>query len=219
MTRRRARPAWRPNNILSPPVRTAASTFSHGAFSLIELLLVLAILIILTTLSASRFTTSARKRELAACAGNLQKIYLALGFYRNDNGSFPLLPEAQTSAQPLSLLVPKGTTDTSIFICPGSGDKPLPQSEPFGQDRISYDYYMGRPTNSDPQDIILSDWQVDTLPKPKGRQIFSLDGKKPGNNHEAAGGNLLSCGGAVVFSAPKADRDFVFPSTVRLLEP
>jgi hypothetical protein len=115
--------------------------------------------------------------------GNLQKIYLALGFYRNDNGAYPFLPEAQTSAEPLSLLIPKGTTDTAIFICPGSGDKPLPESEPFGKLRISYDYYMGRATNGDPKDILLSDWQVDTSPKKKGRQIFSLDGKKPGNNH------------------------------------
>ena len=189
------------------------------AFSLIELLLVLAIILILTVLGASRLTTSARKRELGACAGNLQKIYIALGFYRNDNGAYPLLPEAQTSAEPLSLLVPKGTTDTQIFICPGSGDKPLPESEPFAKNRISYDYYMGRPTNSDPQDILLSDWQVDALPKKKGRLLFSLDGKKPGNNHEAAGGNLLTCGGAVVFSPPKAGQDVLFPSTVRLLGP
>jgi prepilin-type N-terminal cleavage/methylation domain-containing protein len=200
-------------------VRAAAHTFSDGAFSLIELLLVLAIILILTVLSASRLTTSARKRELAACAGNLQKIYLALGFYRNDNGAYPSLPEAQTAAQPLSLLIPKGTTDTQIFICPASGDKPPPESEAFGQSRISYDYYMGRPTNSDPRDILLSDWQVDTLPKKKGSLLFSLDGKKPGNNHEDAGGNLLSCGGAIVFSHPKADQDLVFPPTVRLLGP
>jgi type II secretory pathway pseudopilin PulG len=200
-------------------VRPVVHTFSQGAFSLLELLLVLAIIIILTTLSASRLTTSARKRQLAACAGNLQKIYLALGFYRNDNGSYPFLPEAVLAAEPLSLLIPKDTTDTSIFICPASEDSPLPQSEPFRQDRISYDYYMGRPTNSDPQDILLSDWQVDTLAKSKGRLIFSPDGKKPGNNHQAAGGNLLTCGGAVVFSPPTAERDVVFSATVRLLGP
>jgi prepilin-type N-terminal cleavage/methylation domain-containing protein len=200
-------------------VRTAVPTLSESAFSLIELLVVLALILILTVLSTSRFTTSARKRELAACGGNLQKIYLALGFYRNDNGSYPFLPEAQTSAEPLSLLVPKGTTDTEIFICPGSGDKSLPESEPFNKRRISYDYYMGRATPSDPRDLILSDWQVDALPKERGHLIFSPDGKRPGNNHEAAGGNLLSCGGAVVFSPPKAGQDFVFPSTVKLLGP
>jgi type II secretory pathway pseudopilin PulG len=200
-------------------VRSAPHTLSEGAFSLVELLVVLALLLILTVLSASRLTTSARRRELAACGNNLQKIYVALNFFRADNGAYPFLPDAQASAEPLSLLIPKGTTDTQIFICPGSGDKPLTESEPFGKRRISYDYYMGRATNGDPQDIILSDWQVDTSPKPKGSLIFSLNGKKPGNNHDAVGGNLLSCGGAVVFTGPKAAQDLVFPSTVRLLGP
>ena len=200
-------------------MRAAAHTLSEGAFSLIELLIVLALILILTVLSAGRLTTSARKRELAACASNLQKIYIALNFFRLDHGAYPYLPDAQTSAEPLSLLIPKGTTDTQIFICPGSGDKPLPESEPFGKRRISYDYYMGRATNGDPQDILLSDWQVDTLPKQKGSLVFSAGGKKPGNNHDAVGGNLLTCGGAVVFSGPKAAQDLVFPSTVRLLSP
>jgi prepilin-type N-terminal cleavage/methylation domain-containing protein len=200
-------------------VRAALHTLSDGAFSLIELLVVLALILILTVLSAGRLTTSARKRELAACGSNLQKIYIALNFYRSDNGSYPFVPDAQTSAEPLSLLVPKGTTDTQIFICPGSGDKALPESEAFGKRRISYDYYTGRATNGNPQDIILSDWQVNTLPKQKGSPTFSIDGKKPGNNHGAVGGNLLSCGGAVVFSGPKAAQDLVLPSSVKLLGP
>jgi prepilin-type N-terminal cleavage/methylation domain-containing protein len=200
-------------------VRAAAHTFSEGAFSLIELLIVLALILILTVLGASHLTTSARKRELAACGGNLQKIYLALNFFRTDNGAYPFLADAVTSAEPLSLMVPKGTTDTQIFICPGSGDKALPESEPFGKRRISYDYYMGRATNCGPQEIIVSDWQVSTAPKLKGSLVFSVDGKKPGNNHDGVGGNLLTCGGAVVFSGPKAAQDLVFPDTVRLLAP
>jgi prepilin-type N-terminal cleavage/methylation domain-containing protein len=201
------------------PVRAAAHTLSKGAFSLLELLIVLALIVILSVLSAGRLTTSARRREMAACGSNLQKIYLALNFYRADNGAYPFLPEAQSSAEPLSLLVPKGTTDTQIFICPGSGDKPLPASEPFGKRRISYDYYMGRATNGDLQEIILSDWQVDTSAKHKGDQVFSADGKKPGNNHAAVGGNLLSRGGAVAFCGPKASQDLLFPSSVKLLGP
>ncbi|HEY3861662.1 MAG TPA: type II secretion system protein [Verrucomicrobiae bacterium] len=200
-------------------MRAAAHTSSSGAFSLLEMLIVLALIIVLTVMTAGRMSTSARKRELGACAGNLQKIYLALGFYRNDNGAWPSLPDAITAAQPLSLLVPKGTTDTSIFICPGSGDKPLPESVSFARHRISYNYYMGLPANSDPQDIILSDWQVDAQPKRKGSLLFSLNGKEPANNHGPAGGNLLTCGGAVVFSAPKADRDLLFSAPVKLLEP
>ena len=142
-----------------------------------------------------------------------------MSLYQNDNGAYPVVPGAISSAGPLSLLIPKGTTDTEIFICPASGDKLLPESEPFTKSRISYDYYMGRTTNGDPRDIILSDWQVDALPKKRGNLIFSPDGGKPGNNHGAAGGNLISCAGAVLFSPPKAAQDFLFPATVKLLSP
>ena len=166
-----------------------------------------------------RETPSARRREMAACQGNLEKIYLALSLYRADNSAFPALPAARASEEPLSLLVPKCTTDTEIFICPGSSDKPLPEGERFGGGRISYAFYMGRMANDNPQDILLSDWQVDSAPKKAGQPLFSLDGKKPGNNHEANGGNLVSCAGAVSSSGPKAAQDLLYPPTVRLLNP
>jgi len=200
-------------------MRTVADTPFAGAFSLVELLVVLALLFILTVWSASRFTTSARRREIAACQGNLEKIYLALSLYRGDNSAYPALPDARASEEPLSLLVPKCTTGTEIFLCPSSADKALPEGERFGRGRISYAYYMGRGTNDDPQDILLSDWQVNSAPKKKGWPVFSLDGKKPGNNHNADGGNLLSCGGAASHSEARAERDLLFPPTVRLLNP
>jgi hypothetical protein len=78
---------------------------------------------------------------------------------------------------------------------------------------------MGRAANADPQDILLSDWQVDSAPKKKGELVFSPDGNKPGNNHDANGGNLLSCGGAASTSGPKAAQDLLYPPTARLLNP
>ncbi len=200
------------------PISTSSLRLS-GAFSLLEMLLVLVIVIILATIGGSQLTGSSRKKELAACAGNLQKIYVAIGFYRNDNGAFPFDAKAKTSSDPLSLLVPKGTTDTSIFICPGSGDSPLPSGASFAGRWISYDYYMGQPTNGGAQDMLLSDWQINTAPKRKGQPIFSADGKRPGSNHDKAGGNLLSCDGSAVFSGPKASQDFTFTPNVRLLGP
>jgi prepilin-type N-terminal cleavage/methylation domain-containing protein len=199
-------------------VRTVANTSSAG-FSLVELLVVLALLVILTVMSTSRFSSSARRTELANCQGNIQKIYLSLSLYRNDNGAFPILKDAPDSAAALSLLIPKSTTVTEIFICPGSHDKALPEGESFSHRRISYAYYMGRGAQDDPGEILLSDWQVNTEPKRAGQQVFSFDGKKPANNHYAGGGNLLSCGGAVSACGPKAPRDLLFPSSVRLLNP
>jgi type II secretory pathway pseudopilin PulG len=199
---------------LSPGSRAA------GGFSLLELLIVLTLLIILTVMMDSQFSVSSRNRALAGCRKNLQTIYLALSIYENDNnGAFPFLTGAATSAGPLSLLVPKSTTVTEIFICPGSKDPLLPEAESFAGRKISYAYYMGRTTNDDAGAIIVSDAQVDAAPKNKGQQIFSEDGRKPGNNHGKEGGNLLSRGGEVTGSGPRASGDVRYPPGVRLLNP
>jgi prepilin-type N-terminal cleavage/methylation domain-containing protein len=199
-------------------VRTVAKTSSAG-FSLVELLVVLALLLILTVMSTSRFSASARHRDLANCQKSVQKIYLALSIFRSDNGFFPYLKDAANSEAVLTLLIPKSTTVTEMFICPGSRDKELPEGESFANRRISYAYYMGRGTNDDPNNILLSDWQVNTAPKESGAQLFSPDGKAPGNNHYAEGGNLLACGGDISGSGPKAKRDLRFTEPVRLLNP
>jgi prepilin-type N-terminal cleavage/methylation domain-containing protein len=196
-----------------------AQNKSSSAFSLVELLVVLALLVILTVLSTSRFSASARRKDLAACQRDLQKIYLALSIYRSDNGAYPFLTGATAPAAPLSLMVPKSTTTTEIFICPGSRDDSLPEGDRFADRRISYAYYMGRATNDDPGEILITDWQINAAPKRQGQQIFSFDGKKPGNNHYSAGGNLLSLGGAVSGCGSKAPRDLLFPPSVTLLNP
>jgi type II secretory pathway pseudopilin PulG len=191
-----------------------------GAFSLLELLIVMALLVVLTVMMSGQFGASGRNRAQVDCRKNLQKIYLALSIYENDNhGAYPYLKGSATSAGPLSLLVPKSTTVTEMFICPGSGDNPLPEAESFEKRKISYAYYMGHTTNDDAGGILVSDAQVDAAPKNQGQQIFSADGKKPGNNHGREGGNLLSRGGEVTGCGPKAPRDLRFPPDVRLLNP
>jgi prepilin-type N-terminal cleavage/methylation domain-containing protein len=189
-------------------------------FSLLEMLIVLALVVFLSVMMDSQFSVASRNRAMAGCRKNLQTIYLALSIYEKDNnGTFPFLKDATNSAGPLSLLVPKCTTGTEIFICPGSGDLPLPEAESFAGRKISYACYMGRTTNDDPGAILVSDAQVDAAPKNKGQQIFSQDGRKPGNNHGKEGGNLLSRDGEVTASGPKASRDLGYPPNVRLLNP
>jgi len=191
----------------------------HG-FSLVELLVVLVILLILTVLLDSQFSTSRRERAMAGCRANLQKIYLALSLYAGDNhGDFPWQKGAAQSAGPLSLLVPRSTTETAMFICPGSGDKSIPEGEPFNQRLISYAYYMGWTAAEGAGQAIATDWQVDTAPKNTGQQIFSFDGKKPGNNHQKQGGNLVLINGQTISCGPKTPRDLRFPPTVILLNP
>jgi hypothetical protein len=81
---------------------------------------------------------------------------------------------------------------------------------------------MGRATNegaSPGPQAVLSDWQLNTLPKTKGQPLFSPDGKKPANNHGKDGGNILLDTGEVVFSGTNAARDLPVPLGVTLLNP
>ncbi len=200
--------------------RFGKSPCGARAFSLVELLCVLVILIILATLLDSRLAGSRRRTARELCRKNLQTISLALNFYAGDNhGTFPILQETATSAAPLSLLVPRGTTETAIFICPGSRDKPLPEGTSFAQRRISYAYYMGRSTNHSAAEVILSDWQLNNLAKAQGQPLFSADGRKPANNHGKDGGNLLLVNGEVVGCGTNAPRDLPVPPGVTLLNP
>jgi prepilin-type N-terminal cleavage/methylation domain-containing protein len=193
---------------------------ARGGFSLIELLCTVAIMLILTVLIAGHGSASTDKRARIGCEKNLEKIYLALSLYASDNqGHYPFLAGATNAEGALSLLVPRSTTTTEIFICPGSKDKELPEAESFASAKISYAYYTGRSTNDDSGAVLVSDWQVNDLAKTAGQQLFSPDGKKPGNNHGKTGGNLLQAGGSVQFSTPIADRDLPLSTQLRLLNP
>src|SRR5437588_7927003 len=114
-------------------------------FSLIELLVVVALMIILTTMYWGSNSGTRQKKLQASCQDNLQKIYIAMEIFARDHSDrFPEKQGALRSEEPLELLVPKYTSDTSVFTCPGSKDPTLPSGEAFGKRTISYAYYMGR---------------------------------------------------------------------------
>jgi len=206
---------------MSSSPRLGKSPRTAPAFSLVELLCVLVILLILAVILNGRLAGVHHRTALELCRKNLQTIYLALNIYSNDNhGTYPFLKDAANSSAPLSLLLPRSTTETAIFICPGGKDTALPEGEPFAQRRISYAYYMGRATNTGAAALaILSDWQVNTLPKTQGQPLFSSDGQKPANNHDKDGGNLLLDSGEVIRSGPNAALDLPIPPGVTLLNP
>jgi prepilin-type N-terminal cleavage/methylation domain-containing protein/prepilin-type processing-associated H-X9-DG protein len=163
----------------------------RAAFSLIELLLTVTIILILTTLYFGPNNAGRQRALKRVCQKNLEKIYVAMEIYANEHSSsFPEVPGARTSEEALEVLVPKYTSDTSAFICPGSKDGALPQGESFRARTISYAYYMGRFSTNGTQ-VLMSDRQVDTQPKTAGQPVFSTTGKPPGNNHRKFGGNFL----------------------------
>ena len=171
-------------------------------FSLIELLVTIVLILILTTLYWSPNRASRQQALQLSCQKNLQKAYIALEIFAHDSGGkFPDLKGAKTSEEALDVLVPKYTSDTSVFICPGSKDSLLSAGESLRNRRISYAYYMGRGlTNSQ---VLMSDKQVNSQAKPSGASAFSTTGKPPGNNHRQYGGNFLFCDGHVELTSPQ----------------
>jgi prepilin-type N-terminal cleavage/methylation domain-containing protein/prepilin-type processing-associated H-X9-DG protein len=190
----------------------------NAAFSLIELLVVLAVLLILTTMYWYH-GPSKRDVDLTSCRQNLEKIYLAMQIYSHDNADkFPVTTNALTSEDALAPLVPRYTSDTAIFICPATGTSEFPAGKTFREWKISYAYYMGRhATNTDK--ALLSDEQVDSSSKAIGNSVFSDTGKAPGNNHGKGGGNFLMCDGSVISSGGSAPISLLLTPPVVLLNP
>jgi prepilin-type N-terminal cleavage/methylation domain-containing protein len=168
-------------------------------FTLIEMLVTLALICVLTAMMYSFGSGSHQRSQQKLCADNLQKIYLALQIYANDyRGALPFNTNATTSEPVLDALVPKYTADTSIFVCPGGRDSEIPPGEPLRKHKISYAYFMGRRLDA-PQSPLMSDRQINAEPKRAGELVFSEDGKPPGNNHHKFGGNFLQTDGSVEF--------------------
>lgn len=193
---------------------------ARGGFSLLELLLVMTIIVVLYTLYLGGGTKGYQKRQLAQCEKNLTTVYVAMQTWANDyTNAFPTLTNAQTSEPVLSQLVPRYTTGAEYFICPGSKDSKLPDAEPFAKDRISYAYYMGRTDKDGADEPLLSDRQVDTNSKAVGQPLFSADGKKPGNNHDKYGGNVVFCDGSIQHSPAASAFNLTNAPGVTLLNP
>jgi prepilin-type N-terminal cleavage/methylation domain-containing protein/prepilin-type processing-associated H-X9-DG protein len=200
--------------------RTFAARGNHPGFSLLEMLIVIALLLILTTMYWGGNAGKNKQKALkAACKQNLQKIHLDMEVYANDQGSkFPATTNATSSEQPLDLLVPRYNSDTAVFTCPGSKDKPVPAGDSLVKHKISYAYYQGR-RSGEPNEVLVTDHQVDTLSKSIGQAVFSTSGAAPGNNHGKAGGNFLFCDGHVESGGPNTPFSLVLTQGVVLLNP
>jgi len=194
------------------------SVFKAG-FSLIEMLITLALILIMATMMYGFGSKNEQKRRKEACEKNLQNIYLALDIYAKDNaGALPMATNATTSEAPLSQLVPHSTVASELFICPGSKDSALPNGESFAERRISYAYFMGRHL-ADAGAILMSDRQIDTQPKPAGALVFSADGKPPANNHSKFGGVFLFTDGRTETTGTNAPFAIEWPTNVTFLNP
>jgi prepilin-type processing-associated H-X9-DG protein len=191
-----------------------------GAFSLIELLVTMLIIMVLYLIMLGPGSKAGQARRKAGCAANLVQMHATLSLFAAEHdGTFPVVTAATSSEAPLSELVPRYTSDTSIFICPGSKNSALPGAQPFADRRISYAYYMGLRRDAPPETPLVSDAQIDTHPKRRGDALFSVNGNAPGNNHRADGGSVLFVDGHVETGGAVATRDLAIPIGVVLLNP
>jgi prepilin-type N-terminal cleavage/methylation domain-containing protein/prepilin-type processing-associated H-X9-DG protein len=189
------------------------------AFSLIELLVVVAILGILCTMAFSPSSAKYQRAKKQLCEANLEKIYVAMQLYASDFGGWtPTATNATTSETPLAALVPHYTADTDVFICPGGRDDKLASGANLKQGKISYAYYMGRELGN-AADSLMSDRQVNTNRKSVNDDLFSATGQPPGNNHRKFGGNVLFTDGHVDMSPASAAFPLDYPTNVTLLNP
>lgn len=200
--------------------RTGRPGHRAAAFSLVELLITLALMIILYFMLFSSGSRSYQRRQQAVCRQNLQFIHLALQMYAGDQANrYPAINGAATSEAPLSLLVPRYTARTDIFICPGSGHRKLPDAQPFRERKISYAYLMGL-TNDTPADQwLMSDAQAHLRPKDVGDVLFAREKRQAGNNHRQFGGNLLFCDGRTEYSPSLANSRLTVPTPAVPLNP
>ena len=179
----------------------------------------MALMLILFVMLYGFSSRSHQQQQKLVCQKNLATIHVALEIFANEHdGAFPVQTNAATSEAALAQLVPKYTAATEPFICPGSKDKAIPEGEPFEKRRISYAYYMGQHAESRAE-LLMSDQQIDTLPKIKGQPVFSTDGKRPGNNHHRYGGNLLYADGRTEMIPARAPFSLVATQGVVLLNP
>src|SRR5438874_1023856 len=105
-------------------IRMSLSGPARG-FSLIELLISTALVLVMFVLYFNPNAKHYQVQQQAVCRTHLQFDYAALQSYtRDNNGAFPAVKNAKSAEEPLSLLVPRSTTSTEYFLCPGTKHRP-----------------------------------------------------------------------------------------------
>jgi prepilin-type N-terminal cleavage/methylation domain-containing protein/prepilin-type processing-associated H-X9-DG protein len=95
-----------------------------AGFTFIELLVVLLIGSALYAVALGPVRSYLEGKKRAGCAENLRKLHMVMVLYANEHdGAFPNAPGARSSDEAFALLVPKCTSDPSVFACAVSEKK------------------------------------------------------------------------------------------------
>jgi prepilin-type N-terminal cleavage/methylation domain-containing protein/prepilin-type processing-associated H-X9-DG protein len=182
----------------------------HAGFTLVELLVAMFIAVALYAVVAGPSGAQVQKQKLAKCAENLRKLHLALTLYANEHdGAFPAAAGARTSDEVFAGLVPRYTSDRSLFTCPATG---------HSDGRADYAFIAGLRKDAGVE-LIASDSQLNAEPKMRGARMFADESGSRGGNHGNAGGNLLFTDGHAETVGTESPRDLSPPQGAQLLNP
>ncbi|MFC1582050.1 type II secretion system protein [Planctomycetota bacterium] len=153
----------------------------HG-FTLIEMLIVIAIIAILTSLLFPVIAGARERGRRVNCASNLRQIGVACkAFSEGNDGYFPYINDNDNGSRVLGQLVSDGYVgDIQLFKCPsGVGDNPAVSGETLSDSSYAFSKY--KIIASEARKVIAAD--VDGLP------LSMYTGMT--HNHAGRGANVL----------------------------
>lgn len=124
----------------------------NSGFTLIELMVVIAIIMVLMGILFPVFRTVRESSKRASCTAHLQQLATMLKSYREDFGYYPPAPYFDAGANRyvggFSALVPDYVTDKSLLICPS--DRQVKGHEKEAKDRAycSYNGWVTAPATT-----------------------------------------------------------------------
>ena len=123
--------------------------YAQNGFTLIEMMVVIAIIALLVAMVTPAVTSSLRRGREAKCISNLRSFGLAWNANYIEVTSNPLLPQEDAIAPWLSSLYPRFISDPLTFICPSDVSRGAWGSKPAGPNESQL--FRTRDTNDFPE--------------------------------------------------------------------
>jgi prepilin-type N-terminal cleavage/methylation domain-containing protein len=134
---------------MSRPLFRPLPTLKQSAFTLLELLICIAIIALLASLLMPVLGSADRKAQSTACLSNLHQIGAGLEIYVDENNdhlpSCPLLPSQDTNAIPINIILAPYLQTNGVWKCPADQTTYL-------QEQSSYEWnqYLNGATYTQP---------------------------------------------------------------------